>query len=108
MKIIKHGKQPKKPKPISFTCSVCGCEFEAEESEYTRDGEKKIFHCECPECGKTNGQYVPTAEDVVTPFLTASFHGESWYACPICKKSFEYYQAVNSRCPNCNQKFYFR
>ena len=43
----------------------------------------------------------------------ASFHGESWYKCPHCNKSFEFYEAWNHwgvaksiyRCPRCKTLF---
>lgn len=55
MKILKHG-TPQKVKRI-FCCSNCGCEFEAEDTEYETithghiDGSlSNRYFCQCPEC----------------------------------------------------------
>lgn len=44
-------------------------------------------------------------EVALKPALCASFHGESWYKCPTCGESFEFYDAFfnGSRCPHCKQ-----
>ena len=52
MKILKKGK--KKSNKIKFECKYCGCEFLANEEEYSystdpRDGDS-IYECCCPEC----------------------------------------------------------
>lgn len=53
MKIIKQGDLSRLRHPMLFTCSKCGCEFEADDSEYEhRDhgplGEE--YMCICPCC----------------------------------------------------------
>lgn len=35
------------------------------------------------------------------PMFMTSFHGETWYRCPYCKESFEFYEVRNDRCPHC-------
>ena len=58
MEIIKHGKP--KIKKVFFTCDDCGCEFAADDGEYTGITNqmeyletKKSYKCKCPECGQT-------------------------------------------------------
>ena len=48
----------KKGKPtvsnVKFYCKRCGCEFEADKSEYTKESYRNliIYACECPNCGR--------------------------------------------------------
>lgn len=48
----------KKGKPTvsnaKFYCKRCGCEFEADKSEYTKEFYRNliIYACECPNCGR--------------------------------------------------------
>ena len=59
MKIVKPGKLPDS---IAFTCSVCGCEYEADSKDYMLSdimliGNKivnRIYTCNCPCCGWSN------------------------------------------------------
>ena len=52
MKIIKHGKSY-----ITFACRICGCVFQASQTEYKtydfmRCGSRfEYYQCKCPECG---------------------------------------------------------
>lgn len=72
MNIIKPGKTPDS---ISFTCSACGCEYVADEKDYTlKDfiivknygwtGRNtynvvcRVYSCTCPCCGRSNDQTV--------------------------------------------------
>jgi len=59
MKILKHGNTI--DKTYKFTCKECGCEFELNHYEFTRNTfsdtdfatmtiKKKIFKYSCPEC----------------------------------------------------------
>lgn len=51
-RIIEHGR----PKIIirRFTCSVCGCVFEADEndSKFCFDRNETWYYSSCPDCGK--------------------------------------------------------
>lgn len=58
IKILKHGTFPK-PENLSiirgFKCTRCGCEFEADEEEYTLEKERcldglTLIFVRCPEC----------------------------------------------------------
>ena len=56
MKIIVEGNRDRIRRIIRFTCSACGCVWEADKSEYTysydqRDGEYSNMRCPC--CGNT-------------------------------------------------------
>lgn len=48
----------KKGKPtvsnVKFYCKRCGCEFEADKSEYSKEFYRNliIYACECPNCGR--------------------------------------------------------
>lgn len=59
MKIIKEGNYEKIFKPRRFCCTRCGCEFEADSTEYkpsSQLAEMKdgiISECRCPSCGAT-------------------------------------------------------
>ena len=35
--------------------------------------------------------------EIKKPYFQTSFHGETWYKCPYCGKSFEYFDAVFGR-----------
>lgn len=49
-----------------------------------------------------------------------TFHGETWYECPCCKRQFEFFEAYYQRdgfkkikvdifvCPDCKQEFKIR
>ena len=50
MKILKHGKYQRKK---VVTCHHCGCEFEAEYGECSRDRDTFMFWIDCPECGES-------------------------------------------------------
>lgn len=61
MKIIKQGKSKEEVGKIikrvrQFECSICGCIFEADDTEYKHyfDREKRAesWECECPNCGE--------------------------------------------------------
>lgn len=39
--------------------------------------------------------------------VCASFHGETWYMCPYCEKSFEFYDVRNNQCPHCKSEIDF-
>lgn len=50
--------------------------------------------------------YCPNKKDIaVIPIFCSYFHGETWYKCPTCERSFEYYDAFfnEHRCPYCGQ-----
>ena len=52
MRILVHGD---KSDVITFTCTNCGCIFQANRSEfdsYTSASAKNIYVCFCPECKK--------------------------------------------------------
>lgn len=63
MKIVKPGKLPD---AIAFTCSVCGCEYEADKKDYMLTDIAvyknkviiSIYSCACPCCGWSNNQSV--------------------------------------------------
>ena len=63
MNILKAGKLPDS---IAFTCSVCGCEYEAEEKDYMATDVLmyknkpliKVFKCPCPCCGWLNSNNI--------------------------------------------------
>ena len=53
MKIIKHGDPEKIAQVKVFKCDHCGCEFEADKTEYTYDDSRAwmdFYYCQCPEC----------------------------------------------------------
>ena len=56
MKIIKPGDYEKLLKPKHFCCTQCGCEFEADVSEYKSAAQIAYMHdgitavCKCPLC----------------------------------------------------------
>ena len=55
MKIVKHGVYD--PKIRRFYCQHCGCMFDAEEDEYSREIDcrnETIYSCICPDCGLTS------------------------------------------------------
>lgn len=52
MRIIKNGKSENKLR--IFACNRCGCEFEADSNEYSRESTfvfANIYGCRCPQCG---------------------------------------------------------
>lgn len=54
MKIIKHGDLERLKQTKHFICEKCGCEVEADNTEYkTRQVEYNDFDffLECPDCG---------------------------------------------------------
>ena len=57
MKIIKPGNYEVAVKPKLFSCERCGCEFEANLSEYNAATQFAYVHdgivakCKCPSCG---------------------------------------------------------
>lgn len=56
IKIIKDGSLKKLNKTKRFTCSKCGCIFEADDSSYTINSwrnEKIYITAICPFCGKS-------------------------------------------------------
>lgn len=63
MKIIKHGNHETLTKPKYFHCGRCGCEFEADISEYKAASQIAYIHdgisaeCKCPLCGRTAYAY---------------------------------------------------
>ena len=54
MKIIKQGNINKLKAVIRFTCSKCGCIFEADNTEYKISSQynEEYCYCECPFCHK--------------------------------------------------------
>lgn len=55
-------------------------------------------------------EYPMTSADDIKPksaIYRASFHGETWYMCPYCEKSFEFYDVRNNQCPHCKNKIDF-
>lgn len=50
MKILKHGKYNRK---AVVTCEDCGCEFETEYGECSRDRDSIHVWIDCPECGES-------------------------------------------------------
>ena len=54
MKILKHGNLEKLKQIKHFTCRKCGCELEADNTEYKkRAGEYNTteYYIKCPDCG---------------------------------------------------------
>ena len=49
MKILKEGNLELFKQTKRFSCSYCGCEFEADKDEYNVE---YSYFCECPCCGK--------------------------------------------------------
>lgn len=59
MKIIKEGNKElaitKRAKPVEFSCSLCGCIWQANKDEYENESNQydgEIFYCDCPTCGE--------------------------------------------------------
>lgn len=53
MKIIKQGNLEKIRRPVIFKCHNCGCEFEADNTEYEYAGtqyNEAYYQCFCPCC----------------------------------------------------------
>ena len=71
MKIIKQGKSQDEVNRIikqvrQFECSICGCVFEADDTEYKyqfsqREG-TEWWECKCPNCGKLTNKSIPTRQ----------------------------------------------
>lgn len=59
IEIIKHGNRPITDKRVRFKCGRCGCEWIADNLEYTPYtagmGHKWVC-CRCPECGYVDSQ----------------------------------------------------
>lgn len=63
MNIIKPGKTPDS---ISFTCSACGCEYEADKKDYMLTDVMlyknkvitDVYSCDCPCCGWSSNRSV--------------------------------------------------
>ena len=57
MKIIKHGNPERLKEVMIFTCEYCGCEFEADNTEYEVSHDiyhnDKYYSVKCPECNNT-------------------------------------------------------
>lgn len=54
MKIIKEGDLNRFKKPLRFSCTKCGCEFEAYRGEYEDAGSQynqSYYKHPCPTCG---------------------------------------------------------
>ncbi len=53
MKILKEGNLELLKQTKRFSCSYCGCEFEADKGEYkTTNQYNEYYHsCKCPCCG---------------------------------------------------------
>ena len=43
------------------------------------------------------GKHLKMSKDIKRPMSVASFHGESWYKCPKCKKNFKFYDTQFER-----------
>ena len=54
MKIIKHGDINKLKKIKTFNCKLCGCLFEADNTEYKTGFQYNeiYYYIKCPFCGK--------------------------------------------------------
>lgn len=52
MKILKHGDHRRIYDTKTFRCGHCGCEFEANKTEYKCDTQYNeiYYYCVCPEC----------------------------------------------------------
>lgn len=61
MRILKQGFQNRKVK--KFSCKNCGCEFEADNTEYQTAGQIAYQYdgttatCKCPGCGRISNSY---------------------------------------------------
>jgi RNase P subunit RPR2 len=53
MKIIKHGDLKRLDTVRRFTCSACGCVWDANKNEYRVEFglNESVTVCECPTCG---------------------------------------------------------
>lgn len=69
MKIIKQGKSKEEVDRIikrvrQFECSICGCVFEADDTEYKyrfyQIDATEWWECKCPNCGKLTNKSIPT------------------------------------------------
>lgn len=69
MKIIKQGKSKEEIDRITkqvrrFECPVCGCIFEADNTEYKHEFRQiesaEWWECKCPNCGKLTTKLIPT------------------------------------------------
>lgn len=68
MIILKHGK----PQTHIFHCDNCGCEFEAEEKEWTTWFEVDLFDentrsIKCPDCGYLIEEVIQPKASIPTP-----------------------------------------
>lgn len=54
MKILKEGNLELFKQTKRFSCSYCGCEFEADKDEYNAINQynEYSYFCKCPCCGK--------------------------------------------------------
>lgn len=54
MKILKKGDMRRLVRTRQFNCAVCGCVFEADESEYSpiTQYNEIWYNCHCPYCDK--------------------------------------------------------
>lgn len=54
MKIIQQGDLGRLDKTLRFTCSVCGCVWDANANEYRLEWDRGSQDpvCECPTCGR--------------------------------------------------------
>lgn len=57
MKIIQPGDLRRLDKTLRFTCTMCGCVWDANANEYRIECNRNesMTVCECPTCGKTTG-----------------------------------------------------
>lgn len=62
MKILKEGNLKRLKRPLIFDCETCGCEFEADNTEYTWEFSQREgygwYSIKCPTCG-----YFVTVDD---------------------------------------------
>ena len=68
MKILKQGKTKEEVERIikqtrQFECTICGCIFEADNTEYKHQccqrEATEWYECECPNCGKYTSKSIP-------------------------------------------------
>lgn len=105
MNIIKEGRKPQKP-ILRFQCDMCGCVYEADETEY------KVFSygrsSVCPCCGKT-------AHKVISPMQKRNCTMEFFCSCSdsgdfetdeyeIVTDGFFKMATAYTRCPKCGKR----
>ena len=54
MNIIQQGDPKRLDKTMRFTCSACGCIWDANPTEYRREDDRFsiLYVCKCPTCGQ--------------------------------------------------------